>query len=151
MRQYSYMTNYHPFLPVLDSLKSPHDLYSSSELLFWSIISVASRRFQSQPTLLPRLARAVTDLVWRSIRAAPYSLGTVQALTLLCTWPFPTSSSTADQTFVLTGIMLQLAVQMGLHRAFDVQDFVKVPVRLTVEEHENWVRTWNACNVVAQR
>lgn len=131
--------------------KSPHDLYASSELLFWSIISVASRRLRSRPTLLPKLARAVTDLSWCSIRAIPYSLSTVQALALLCTWPFPTSSSTADPTFVLTGIMMQLGVQMGIHRVFHVQDFIKVTVRLSASEHAECIRTWEGCNIVAQR
>lgn len=93
----------------------------------------------------------MTDLVWRSLRAIPYSLATVQSLALICSWPFPTSSSTADPTFMLVGLMLQLAVQMGLHRALHVQDFVKVPVRLSDDEHAEWVRTWQACNIVAQR
>lgn len=89
--------------------------------------------------------------MWCSIRGIPYSLSTVQALALLCTWPFPTSSSTADPTFMLAGVMLQLGVQMGIHRAYDVQDFVKVPIRLSAGEHVEWVRTWQACNIVAQR
>lgn len=145
------MVNYHPFLPVIDPAKSPHQIYSSSELLFWSIISVAARRRRSQPTLVPKLARSVSDLLWRSLRGIPYSLATVQSLALICSWPFPTSSTTADPTFMLVGIMMQLAVQMGLHRALDVHEFVKVPLRLSHDEHAEWVRTWQACNVVAQR
>lgn len=52
---------------------------------------------------------------------------------------------------MLAGVMLQLGVQMGIHRAYDVQDFVKVPIRLSAGEHVEWVRTWQACNIVAQR
>jgi hypothetical protein len=40
---------------------------------------------------------------------------------------------------------------MGLHRAYDVQDFVKVPMHLTANEHAEWIRTWESCNIVAQR
>jgi transcriptional regulatory protein LEU3 len=148
---FSYTINYHPFLPLLEPGQSPHELYTRSELLFWSVVSVAARRLSSRPTLLPRLARSVTDLLWCFIRSSPYSLTTVQALALLCTWPFPTSSSTADSTFLLAGIMLQLAVQMGLHRALNVQDFVKVPLRLSESEQAEWVGTWAACNIVVQR
>jgi transcriptional regulatory protein LEU3 len=52
---------------------------------------------------------------------------------------------------MLAGVMVQLGVQMGIHRAYDVQDFVKVPIRLSAGEHVEWVRTWQACNIVAQR
>lgn len=145
------MTYYHPFLPLIDTSKSPHEYYQLSELLFWSIISVSSRRVTSRPTLLPKLARNVTDLLWKTLRSIPHSLMTVQGLALLCSWPFPTNSSTADPTFMLVGTMLQIATQMGLHRALDAQDFAKVPTKLDALEHAEWVRTWDACNIVAQR
>ncbi|KAL2112916.1 hypothetical protein VUR80DRAFT_6038 [Thermomyces stellatus] len=145
-----YVTYYHPFLPLIDTSKSPHEYYQLSELLFWSIISVSSRRVTSRPTLLPKLARNVTDLLWKTLRSIPHSLMTVQGLALLCSWPFPTNSSTADPTFMLVGTMLQIATQMGLHRALDAQDFAKVPTKLDALEHAEWVRTWDACNIVAQ-
>ncbi|XPS72432.1 hypothetical protein M3J09_004597 [Ascochyta lentis] len=145
-----FATFYHPFLPLIDTTRSPHEHFENSELLFWSIISVASRRLGSQPTLLPKLARNVTDLTWRTLRSIPYTLSTVQALALLCTWPFPTSSSTADPTFMFVGMMLQIATQMGLHRALDAQDFTKKPTRLDALEYAEWIHTWASCNVVAQ-
>lgn len=122
-----------------------------SELLFWSVISVAARRLKSQPTLLPKLARSVTDLLWRTLRAVPYSVSVVQGLAILCTWPFPTSSSTKDPTFMLTGLMLQIGTQMGLHRDLDAQDFTKEPLSLSASEHAEWRNTWESCNIVAQR
>lgn len=146
-----YLRHYHPFIPLIDTSISPQACYECSEILFWSIISVASRRMGSRPTLLPKLARSVTDLLWKTLRSIPYSLAAVQSMVLLCTWPFPTSSSTADPTFMLAGTMLQIATQMGLHRALDAQDFAKVPKRLGISEYTEWMRTWEACNVVAQR
>ena len=145
------MTYYHPFLPLIDANKSPQEYYAASELLFWVIISIASRHLPARPTLLAKLARSVTDLLWVTLRSIPYTLASVQALALLCTWPFPTSSSTADPTFMLTGMMIQVATQMGLHRALDAQEFVKVPRRLSASEYADWIRTWKACSIVAQR
>lgn len=52
---------------------------------------------------------------------------------------------------MLAGLMLQIGTQMGLHRALDVADFVKVPMKLSEHEYAEWVRTWEACNIVAQR
>jgi hypothetical protein len=145
-----FFNHYHPFLPFLNTGKSPHAYYESSELLFWSIISAASHR-SPNPTLLPRLARSVTELVWSTVRSIPYTLQSVQSLIILCTWPFPTSSSTADPTYTLAGIMLQLAFQMGLHCAPNAQDFTKVPLTLNTDEHSEWTATWQACNIVAYR
>ncbi|KAL2786339.1 hypothetical protein BJX66DRAFT_346895 [Aspergillus keveii] len=144
----TFFNHYHPFLPFLNIGKSSHAYYESSELLFWSIISAASHRSQN-PTLLSRLARNVTDLVWSTLRSIPYTLQSVQSLIILCTWPFPTSSSTADPTYTLAGTMLQLAFQMGLHCAPNAQDFTKIPRTLNTDEHSEWAATWQACNIVA--
>ncbi|KAF5632240.1 methylisocitrate lyase [Fusarium tjaetaba] len=138
-----------PYLPIIDEKKSAHEYYERSDLLFWVIMAVAARRHKSQPTLLPRLARNVTDLLWKTLRSMSYSISTIRALCLLCTWPFPTSSSTSDPTFMLVGTMLQMGTQMGLHCAFDAQDFAKVPLQLDVSERSEWAQTWEACNVVA--
>ncbi|KAH8895568.1 hypothetical protein GQ53DRAFT_715281 [Thozetella sp. PMI_491] len=147
---FMYFRHYHPCLPFLTPTLSPHECYEQSELLFWSIVSVASRRHQSRPTLLTCLAQAVTDLLWSTLRRIPYSLQVVQSLVLLCTWPFPTSSSTADPTYMFVGVMVQTGTQMGLHRARNAQDFNKVPLRLEGSEYDEWVRTWQACSIVAQ-
>ncbi|CEI67881.1 unnamed protein product [Fusarium venenatum] len=114
-----YIKYNHPYLPLIDEKKSPHEYYERSDLLFWVIMAVAARRQKSQPTLLPRLARNVTDLLWKTLRSMSYSISTIRALCLLCTWPFPTSSSTSDPTFMLVGTMLQMSTQMGLHCAFE--------------------------------
>ncbi|KAH8131183.1 hypothetical protein LI328DRAFT_161307 [Trichoderma asperelloides] len=145
-----YILHYHPYLPFLDPGTTIHEYYESSELLFWSIISVAARRLQSHPTLLQKLARSVTDYLWKTLRSIPYSLRVVQSLILLCTWPFPTSSSTADPTYMLAGMMVQLGTQMGLHRALSAEDFVKVPLHLSMYEFSEWIKTWESCNIVAQ-
>ncbi|KAK1255605.1 hypothetical protein MKX07_007864 [Trichoderma sp. CBMAI-0711] len=145
-----YILHYHPYLPFLDPTTSLHEYYESCELLFWSVIAVAARRLQSHPTLLAKLARSVTDLLWKNLRSIPYSLRVVQSLVIICTWPFPTSSSTADPTYMLAGMMVQMGTQMGLHRALNAEDFVKVPLHLSMYEYSEWVKTWEACNIVAQ-
>jgi hypothetical protein len=122
-----------------------------SELLFWSVICVAARRLKSQPTLLPKLARSVTDLLWRTLRTVPHSVAFVQGLAILCTWPFPTSSSTKDPTFMLVGLMLQIGTQMGLHLVSHAEDFTKERVNLGPSDRAEWCKTWEYCNVVAQR
>ncbi|KAF2727284.1 hypothetical protein EJ04DRAFT_451641 [Polyplosphaeria fusca] len=145
-----YFSHYHPFFPILEPSTSPAQYHKSSTLLFWTIVSVASRRYDSDPTLLNRLARCVTSLTWKTLQSVPHSQHVVQSLALLCTWPFPTSSSTSDVSYLWAGSMMNISIQMGLHRPTNPQDFTKHRVQLSDAEISERVRTWAACNIVAQ-
>lgn len=147
----SFFTYYHPFLPFLDPKQSPEDYYNASSLLFWTIISVGARRYQGDSTLLNSLAGPVSRLVWSTLADIPQSYHVVKALALMCSWPFPTSSTSTDPTFMLCGMMVQVAMQLGLHRPSHTQDFSKFRVELIEEELRDKVRTWAICNIVAQR
>ncbi|BDD64241.1 hypothetical protein MAP00_009079 [Monascus purpureus] len=142
---------YHPFLPFLDRDKPPEDYYNLSPLLFWTIISVGARRYQPDTHLLNSLAGPVMRLVWSTLADVPQSYHVLKALCLLCTWPFPTSSTSTDPTFMLCGMMMQVSMQLGLHRPSHVQDFSKFRMELMEGELRDKVRTWAVCNIVAQR
>ena len=144
-----FFTYYHPFLPILDPSRHTDYYYTSNLLRFWVIISVAARR--DDPPLLAALAAPVSDLLWKTIADVPQNYIVVKALCLLCTWPLPISSTSTDPTFMLAGLMMQIAMQIGLHRPSHSQDFTKFKVELMEEELRDRVRTWAACNAVAQR
>ena len=147
----SFFTYYHPFLPFLDPKQSPEEYYNASSLLFWTIVSVGARRYQGDSNLLTSLAGPVSRLVWSTLADIPQSYHVVKALALMCSWPFPTSSTSTDPTFMLCGMMVQVAMQLGLHRPSHTQDFSKFRVELIEEELRDKVRTWAICNIVAQR
>jgi hypothetical protein len=52
---------------------------------------------------------------------------------------------------MLCGMMIQVAMQLGLHRPSHSQDFSKFRVELIEDELRDKVRTWAICNIVAQR
>ncbi|KAH0538986.1 hypothetical protein FGG08_004435 [Glutinoglossum americanum] len=141
---------YHPFLPLLDPQRPPDHYYNLSPLLFWTILSIAARRFPLDPSLLNSLAAPVSRLVWNTLQDVPQSYHVVKALCLLCTWPLPTSSTSTDPTFMLSGVMTHVAIQIGLHRPSHTQDFSKFRIELRDEELKDRVKTWAACNIVAQ-
>ncbi|KAN0069636.1 hypothetical protein V8E54_011942 [Elaphomyces granulatus] len=143
-----FFTFYHPFLPFLDRDIPSDQYHSTSPLLFWTIISIGARR---DIDLLNSLGGPVTRLVWSTLADVPQSYHVVKALCLLCTWPFPTSSTSTDPTFMLCGMMMQVAMQFGLHRPSHAQDFTKFRVELIESELRDRVRTWAICNTVAQR
>lgn len=141
----------HPFLPFLNPDKPPEDYYRNSPLLFWTIVLVGSRHYKAEQNLFASLSRQVQTLVWSTLADVPQSYHHVKALILLCAWPLPCSSTSTDPTFLLAGMMQQVALQIGLHRPDHAQDFSKFRVELRQAEQQDRVITWCVCNMVAQR
>ncbi|KAL1962443.1 hypothetical protein VTN77DRAFT_9714 [Rasamsonia byssochlamydoides] len=141
---------YHPFLPLLDPLKDPEEYLSCSELLAWTIICVSSRRCPSEPGLLVPLSGPFSRLLWSTISSVPQNYHVVKALCLLCTWPLPTTSQRSDQTFMLSGLMMQVAMQLGLHRPVQPEEFTTFRMEVRGEELKDRLQTWVICNIVAQ-
>ncbi|MCJ1293146.1 hypothetical protein MMC34_004699 [Xylographa carneopallida] len=146
-----FFTLYHPYLPLLNADKLPDYYYDACPLLFWTIVAVASRRYTYIPSLISSVAGPLSRLLWATIADIPQSYHVVKALCILCTWPLPISSTSADPTFMLSGLMMQISMQIGLHRPSHAQDFSKFQIELRDEELKDRVKTWAACNVVAQR
>lgn len=146
-----YFRHYHAFLPVLDPDKTPENYHELSPLLFWTIIAVASRRYKEDPTLLTGLATPLSQLMWTTLQGVPQNYHVVKALALMCQWPLPTNSTSTDPSFIICGIMMQIALQTGLHRPSHVQDFSRIRVELRVEDVQDRLKTWTTCNIVAQR
>lgn len=136
---------------MLDPQKSPGDYFEASPLLFWVIISVGARHYEADPRLLTSISAPLSRLLWATLADVPQNYVVVKALCVLCTWPLPISSTSTDPTFMLSGVMMQIAMQIGLHRPSHAQDFTKFKVELRDEELKDRVRTWASCNAVAQR
>lgn len=146
-----YFRHYHPFLPVLDITKGPEHYYDMSPLLFWTIIAVASRRYKDDATLLTGLALPLSYLLWTTLQSVPQNYHVVKALALTCYWPLPTKSTSTDPSFIICGVMMQIALQTGLHRPSHVQDFSRIRVELREDDVQDRLKTWATCNIVAQR
>ncbi|KAJ2963134.1 hypothetical protein NQZ79_g1796 [Umbelopsis isabellina] len=139
-----YFEKMHIYLPfrMIRSVDSIHQL---CPLLFWVIVAVASRDRVLVKSLIPHVQRMTSDIMLKPVR----NVETVQAILILCLWPFPYSSQLDDQSFFLCGMALHIGLQIGLHRpeyAFQFsskQDVLRtsIPIRRT---------TWIACFVVNQ-
>jgi transcriptional regulatory protein LEU3 len=142
---------YHPYLQLLDPAISPDEYYVRSPLLFWTILSIASRRYEDEPSLLAGLSLSVLKLMWSTLSAPPLSCHIVQAILLLCIWPFPTSSMWKDISFMLVTMAQNVAMQLGLHRPEIIQDFSRTKGRLSQKGIQEAVKTWSVCYVTGQR
>ncbi|KUJ07834.1 uncharacterized protein LY89DRAFT_789497 [Mollisia scopiformis] len=145
-----FFEHYHPALPFLNPAKSPDDYYDSGTILFWVIISIASRRYTNDMLLFPVLCEWIPKLIWESISSPPYTIPMVQAIILACTWPFPMPSMWNDTIVTLSSIAVSTAMQLGLHRPLNATDFLRK--KATADENDSQTRafTWAAANIVSQ-
>ena len=145
----SFMRNYAPQVFIFQSSLTPNDCHSQSPLLFWTIVAIGSRKYPDDPTVLSLLAPRLLKLV----REAVFSrdLPTIQAFLLLCVWPIPVDTLDNDISPVLIGVILQLALNVGLHLHGDGQDFSRIT--LNPDSHEEIFRSklWMSCVITVQR
>jgi len=93
----------------------------------------------------------VTALLWKNISTLPHTIDLVQAIVLMTTWPFPTSTMHADPSLTIISIAKATALTLGLHRPETAQDFLRVNTRLNLKEIQQAIKTWAGCYIAAQR
>ncbi|KAF2840906.1 hypothetical protein M501DRAFT_1001983 [Patellaria atrata CBS 101060] len=146
----AFFSHYHDFFPLLDPDRSPDSYFEMAPVLFWTVIAIGARQFDQDRKLIERIQEPYLHLMWETISNVPQSYHVVKALCLLCTWPLPQTSTSTDPTFMFAGLMMQVAMQIGLHRPSHAQDFSRFHVTLRDEDIRDRVKTWAACNIVAQ-
>jgi hypothetical protein len=148
-----YFQHYARHLPFLDFARSesPNSFYDQSPLLFWAIISAGARRYQRNPSLLGSLATPLLKLGWSSMQISAAVIPNIQGLLILSTWPFPTNTTSKDNTFTLSGMAVNLALQIGLHVPLQGQEYSRTRVDLSSEGLARRVQLWSYCVVVHQK
>ncbi|TVY52530.1 Regulatory protein LEU3, partial [Lachnellula cervina] len=146
-----YFLYYAKHLPFLDPQATPNSFYDQSPLLFWAIISAGTRRYIGNPTLIGSIAEPVLKLGWSSMHIGGAVIPNIQGLLILSTWPFPTNSTSKDNTFTLSGMSINLALQIGLHVPLQGQDYSRTRVDLSNENIARRVQLWSYCVVVHQK
>jgi hypothetical protein len=146
----TFFRDFHPFLPVVDSkANSPNEIYGRSDFLFWAIAGVACRTYSKDPTLLDTLGERVLNLALLSLRRP--SIGTIKGLLLILSWPIPKNPSGNDTTYAISGSVIHMAMQIGLHIPTSSQDFSRVKVNLTEAQIIKRAELWGYCIVTYQR
>ncbi|KAJ5999685.1 hypothetical protein N7481_000094 [Penicillium waksmanii] len=140
-----FFRHYAQFLPILDPETRPNTYYIQSPFLFWCIVGVSCRAYARNPTLLMALARSVIEMAFLSALSTSPPWHTIQGLLLLLTWPFPKGEH-PDVTFPLSGMLLHIAMQNGLHIPMSSHEFsrVKMPAPSEadlVRRSELWAHT----------
>lgn len=167
----TFLTYYHPLLPVIDMEKNIDLTYRLCPVLFWTIIFTALRGHHSlDPVINPEERRSlyfklapILKSVLAEISISPItryapsevdepilnasSVYSVQAFLIYTFWPPLTSSLSADSSWNTIGIAFYQAIRIGLHTPGLASDRVKVNNEDLMAEQ---IRTWIACNVVSE-
>ncbi|PLB38867.1 fungal specific transcription factor domain-containing protein [Aspergillus candidus] len=147
-----FFQQYAHFLPILDPQSTPNAYYTQSPFLFWAIIGVGCRTYAKNPTLLTALAAGIIDKALLSVGSTLIPWQTIQGLLLLLTWPFPKDPARPDLTFILSGLLLHIAMQHGLHIPMSSHEFSKI--KLPTPSETDMVRRselWAHCVITYQR
>ena len=95
--------------------------------------------------LAPRVLEMARNAVFSRDRL------TIQAFLLLCVWPMPVDTLGKDISTVLIGVMLQLAVNIGLHVGGGGQDFSRTTLHPDPDEEVLRTKLWMSCQIAIQR
>jgi hypothetical protein len=79
------------------------------------------------------------------------SIPNIKGLLLVLTWPWPKSSGSHDTTYAISGSVLHMALQIGLHIPTSSQDFSRVKVNLTETQIVRRAELWGYCIVTYQK
>jgi hypothetical protein len=123
--------------------------YNTCPLLFWIVMAIASKASRKYADLYLQLRHLIERLVADHANPASRSTYFVQALLLLCIWPFPFSAVNEEPSWLYCSLAIHMAMLLGLHRP-------QHPFRLLnaadaeVGDLAVQTRTWIACFVVNQ-
>ena len=121
---------------------------------------ISTKCFSMHSKLHAQLIEPVRRLASEFYKIENRCVGFVQALLLLCSWPFPFNVSINDMSWMFCGMATHMALQLGLHRPHHQTEFVYRPQHqpefgpnLTPNESENSVRriVWAGCYIVNHR
>ena len=139
-----YFLRCHPYLPF-SMCRSIELIYERCPILFWVICAAASA-----DTTYSQFEEPVRNLISDVLN--PLKVGTVeivQAVLILCMWPFPFINQKTDSSFIYSGLATHIGLSIGLHRpAIDAGLGQETSDRDGDEEIRR--TTWAACFVVAQ-
>ena len=138
----SYARFRHQHLPIVNTNASLESIYTSSPLLFWTIALVTCRHNPRHQDLYQALAAPYEGLLSTILVRSIHSLKNIQAILLLCIWPFPVRHQHDQPSLNYCSMAVSAAMQMGLHRPGHSAEY---NISDKTESNIDKTMTWMAC------
>lgn len=135
-----FVNKYLRYFPILYS-NSATELYSQSQLLFWTVMLTACLS-DPEPSMYIKLSSLIKQLAIETCWIhTPRSTHISQALLILCIWPLPNQKILDDCSYRFVGLAKSLSYQLGLHRGEFISEFTRT--QTSMPDAEKWrTRTW---------
>lgn len=147
LKEYYYKL--HPSFPLLLDPVTVIDSYEKEPLLFWTVLTVASKDSETYADVNPRLQKLSMQLASDIIIVGNRSIYLVQALLLLCVWCSPHGSMSKEPLSVYCALAISMARNLGLHRPQHPFPLFSA-MSSEVGNLKTRLSTWLACFIVDQ-
>ncbi|KAK4504194.1 hypothetical protein PRZ48_005110 [Zasmidium cellare] len=140
--------HYYPHFCILEPITSLKRLFEDSQYLFWAIVVIAARSHERHVSMVDGCRPYLDRLQLTVISEAVPSLLNLQALLLLCAFPFQESCPLyRDSAWTQLGLAINVARQMGLDKGKDEALFGTGMVPDSLNRHARHYRnmTWMKC------
>lgn len=111
-----YYSDFHPKFPLIIDPNTVLDSYEKEPLLFWSVLSIASKDSERHAPVNTRLQILSRQLVADIILLGSRSIYLVQALLLLYVWSSPQGDMNKEPLSMYCALAISMARSLGLHR-----------------------------------
>jgi hypothetical protein len=129
----------HKHLPIVEVRRSVNMIHATTPFLFWTIITVALRGSTWSLRLLDAIRTPYDDYLGKVLIRTPLSMSSIQALLLLCLWPFPVPTQRNDPSWNLCNVALAAAVHYDLPSSPDQEG------KWLQDSEQAACRTWLGC------
>lgn len=139
----------HPKFPLLLNPTMVLDSYKKEPLLFWSVLTIASKDSKKHAPVNTRLQILSRQLAADIILLGNRSIYLVQALLLLCVWSSPHGSMNKEPLSMYCALAISMARSLGLHRPqhpFPLFGAMSSELETTEVRRSTWV----SCFIVDQ-
>ncbi|KAF7973101.1 hypothetical protein HWV62_16206 [Athelia sp. TMB] len=149
-----FFAHYHPSCPIFLRRREPAPVYRAEPLLFWAICGIGASRHAPPGVVYADLMDVVKDMVAGLLSEPWRTLGTVQALVLLCEWQVPATARWGGRGWYYGGLAVQMALQIGLHRPHHAHEFRTLDggqqhVRAESTDGQERTLAWIFCHIVS--
>jgi hypothetical protein len=147
---FRFYARFHAHFPILPDQTTFLSRYNFNKLLLWTVLAIASRESSQYAALYSSLVDPVRRLAGDLYASQSRSFETVQALLLLCVWPFPFQQTINDPSPMYIALASQIAYQLGLHRPAYRTDFTENNLPQADPGELARKKVWFGCCIVNQ-
>lgn len=135
--------HYAPQVGIFNTALDPAQCLRQAPLLYWTVACIGSRKYSKNPTLLSILAPRVASEIQEAALAPEIS--NVQAFLFLVVWPLPIDTMGKETSSMLTALLLQAAINKGLHIRGIGQDFSRQTLTPNADLEVGRAKLWVVC------